>query len=56
MMVKYIRTVYTDTAGIRRKYETKKQWNTPDPDGINDGIILFCNLWSDPASGICKSS
>lgn len=19
----------------------KKQWNTPDPDGINDGIILF---------------
>lgn len=39
-MVRYIRTVYTDTAGIRRKYE-KKQWNTPDPDGINDGIILF---------------
>ena len=44
-MARYIRTVYTDTAGIRRKYETKKQWNTPDPDGINDGIILFCNLW-----------
>lgn len=40
-MARYIRTVYTDTAGIRRKYETKKQWNTPDPDGINDGIILF---------------
>ena len=35
-MVRYIRTVYTDTAGIRRKYETKKQWNTPDPDGVND--------------------
>lgn len=41
MMVRYIRTVYTDTAGIRREYETKKQWNTLDPDGINDGIILF---------------
>ena len=53
-MARYIRTVYTDTAGIRRKYETKKQWNTPDPDGINDGIILFCNLWINPASGICK--
>ena len=23
-MARYIRTVYTDTAGIRRKYETKK--------------------------------
>lgn len=56
VMARYIRTVYTDTAGIRRKYETKKQWNTPDPDGINDGIILFCNLWINPASGICKSS
>ena len=54
-MARYIRTVYTDTAGIRRKYETKKQWNTPDPDGINDGIILFCNLWINPASGICKA-
>ena len=56
MMVRYIRTVYTDTAGIRREYETKKQWNTLDPDGVNDGIILFCDLWIDPASGICKSS
>ena len=55
-MARYIRTVYTDTAGIRRKYETKKQWNTPDPDGINDGIILFCNLWINPASGICKKN
>ena len=55
-MARYIRTVYTDTAGIRRKYETKKQWNTPDPDGINDGIILFCNLWINPASGICAKA
>lgn len=37
----YIGLVYTGTAGIRRRYETKKQWNTSDPDGINACIILF---------------
>ena len=45
-MARYIRTVYTDTAGIRRKYETKK--------AIGTHLILmelmmvlffFCNLW-----------
>ena len=43
-MARYIRTVYTDTAGIRRKYETKKQWNTPDPDGINELLDLIRSL------------
>ena len=43
-MARYIRTVYTNTAGIRRKYETKKQWNTPDPDGINELLDLIRSL------------